>query len=97
MKKLTTLLLVLCLLPGALKSQVTPEVDLAELDPIAWTEAIAYDFLVKGGKYSRPFITLTVYDALTGARGTASDGPRHLLRARRKHPTVSLLQSRWPQ
>ena len=36
------------------------------LDPIAATEAIAYDFLAKGGKYSRPFITLAAYDALTG-------------------------------
>ena len=40
------------------------------LDPIAGTEAIAYDFLAKGGKYSRPFITLAVYDALTGGKGT---------------------------
>ena len=38
------------------------------LDPIAATEAIAYDFLAKGGKYSRPFITLAAYDALTGDR-----------------------------
>src|SRR5687768_2958272 len=36
------------------------------LDPIAATEAIAYDFLARGGKYSRPFITLAAYDALTG-------------------------------
>ncbi len=35
------------------------------LDPLAATEAIAYDFLAKGGKYSRPFITLAAYDALT--------------------------------
>lgn len=34
------------------------------LDPIAATEAIAYDFLSKGGKYSRPFITLAAYDSL---------------------------------
>ena len=39
---------------------------LAGLDPIAATEAIAYDFLGKGGKYSRPFISLAVYDALRG-------------------------------
>src|SRR5262249_16009590 len=39
-------------------------------DPIGATEAIAYDFLGKGGKYSRPFITLAVYDALTGGKGT---------------------------
>jgi geranylgeranyl pyrophosphate synthase len=38
----------------------------AGLDPIAATEAIAFDFLAKGGKYSRPFITLAAYDALTG-------------------------------
>jgi geranylgeranyl pyrophosphate synthase len=43
-------------------------------DPIAATEAIAYDFLAKGGKYSRPFITLAVYDALTGGKGTGGSG-----------------------
>ena len=47
---------------------------LAALDPIAWTEAIAYDFLIAGGKHSRPFITLAVYDALQGGRGTLADG-----------------------
>ena len=41
---------------------------LEKLDPIAATEAIAYDFLAKGGKHSRPFITLAVYDALTSGR-----------------------------
>ncbi len=50
----------------------------AGLDPIAGTEAIAHDFLAKGGKYSRPFITLAVYDALTGGRGTDADGAAHL-------------------
>jgi geranylgeranyl pyrophosphate synthase len=44
------------------------------MDPIAATEAIAYDFLAKGGKYSRPFITLAVYDALTGGKGTGASG-----------------------
>ena len=59
-----------------------------ELDPIAATEAIAYDFLAAGGKYSRPFITLAVYNALTGGEATLSDGqtvvedyPDHVLRA----------------
>ncbi len=46
----------------------------AGLDPIAATEAIAFDFLGKGGKYSRPFITLAAYDALTGDEGTTADG-----------------------
>jgi geranylgeranyl pyrophosphate synthase len=47
-------------------------------DPIAATEAIAYDFLAKGGKYSRPFITLAVYDALTGGHGTGAGGAEHV-------------------
>src|SRR5262245_59342093 len=33
-------------------------------DPVAGTEDIAYDWLVKGGKRFRPFITLAAYDAL---------------------------------
>lgn len=48
------------------------------LDPIAGTEAIAYDFLAKGGKYARPFITLAVYDALTGGKGSAPGGDAHV-------------------
>jgi geranylgeranyl pyrophosphate synthase len=34
------------------------------LDPLSATEAMAYDFLAKGGKHSRPFITLAAYHAL---------------------------------
>ena len=52
----------------------------AALDPIAATEAIAYDFLSKGGKYSRPFITLAAYDALSGTQparlGNVDPAPR---------------------
>jgi geranylgeranyl pyrophosphate synthase len=51
----------------------------AGLDPLAATEAIAYDFLAKGGKYYRPFITLAAYDALTGGhctQPTSSDQTR---------------------
>jgi geranylgeranyl pyrophosphate synthase len=44
------------------------------LDPLAATEAIAYDFLAKGGKYSRPFITLAAYDALTGGHCSQPEG-----------------------
>jgi geranylgeranyl pyrophosphate synthase len=51
---------------------------IAGIDPIAGTEAIAYDFLSKGGKHSRPFITLAVYDALTGGLSTRADGAEHL-------------------
>jgi geranylgeranyl pyrophosphate synthase len=50
----------------------------AALDPIAATEAIAHDFLAKGGKYSRPFITLAVHDALTGGKATEAGGEEHL-------------------
>ncbi|MEX0676609.1 MAG: polyprenyl synthetase family protein [Pirellulales bacterium] len=48
------------------------------VDPVAGTELIAYDFLAKGGKHSRPFITLAVYDALTGGHGTLAGGAEHV-------------------
>jgi geranylgeranyl pyrophosphate synthase len=50
----------------------------AGLDPIAATEAIAYDFLAKGGKYSRPFITLAAYDSMTGGNCSQSDDADHV-------------------
>ncbi|MDP6112433.1 MAG: polyprenyl synthetase family protein [Planctomycetota bacterium] len=39
-------------------------------DPVASTEQIAFDFLARGGKRSRPFITLAAYDALAEGNGT---------------------------
>jgi geranylgeranyl pyrophosphate synthase len=39
-------------------------------DPLVAHEAIAYEWLARGGKRFRPFITLAVYDALKGAHGT---------------------------
>jgi geranylgeranyl pyrophosphate synthase len=65
----------------------------AGLDPIAATEAIAYDFLAKGGKYSRPFITLAAYDAMTGARCTEPDGGAQATRQIRdavRHTALSI-------
>jgi len=47
---------------------------LVKQDPIAATEALAYDFLSAGGKHSRPFITLAVYDAISGGEATLSGG-----------------------
>jgi len=41
-------------------------------DPLVVHEDIAYQWLGQGGKRSRPFITLAVYDALRGATGTMS-------------------------
>ena len=57
------------------RSRGEDDIDTAlKSNPIAATEAIAYDFLSKGGKYSRPFITLSVFDALTGGTATTQDG-----------------------
>ncbi|MGQ9576024.1 MAG: polyprenyl synthetase family protein [Thermoguttaceae bacterium] len=42
---------------------------LAELDPVAVTELLALDFLRRGGKHFRPFLTLAAYDAMAGAEG----------------------------
>jgi geranylgeranyl diphosphate synthase type II len=44
----------------------------AGADPLAVHENIAYEWMAQGGKRSRPFITLAVYDALKGALGTRS-------------------------
>ncbi|MCE9566856.1 MAG: polyprenyl synthetase family protein [Planctomycetes bacterium] len=50
-----------------------PRAASAEADPLRKHETIAYDFLARGGKRSRPFITLAAYDALKGAPATLSD------------------------
>lgn len=42
-------------------------------DPLAQHERIAHEWLAQGGKRSRPFITLAVYDALKGGNGTLSE------------------------
>ncbi len=57
------------------ESQADP---LSGTDAIAATEALAYDFLCRGGKYSRPFITLATYDAMTGGQGTLANGADHI-------------------
>ena len=46
--------------------------------PAQQTESLARDFLCRGGKFYRPFITLAVYDALTGSSCTAADGEQHV-------------------
>jgi geranylgeranyl diphosphate synthase, type II len=45
----------------------------AETDPLRKHELIAYDFLARGGKRSRPFIALAAFDALRGAPATFSE------------------------
>jgi geranylgeranyl pyrophosphate synthase len=42
-------------------------------DPIAATESLAYDYLAKGGKYARPFITMAAYAALAGNNRVGSN------------------------
>ncbi len=51
---------------------------LAAIEPIASTEAIARDFLIRGGKHARPFVTLAAYDAMTGGCGSRADGAEHI-------------------
>ena len=59
-----------------LRSKPTAEIGWSEpeLDPLSATENIAYEFLARGGKYSRPFITLAVYDALKETDATLAAG-----------------------
>lgn len=59
---------------GALTESAVDRQGIADMDPIQATEHIAYDFLARGGKHSRPFITLAAYDALTGDLGTTDEG-----------------------
>jgi geranylgeranyl pyrophosphate synthase len=54
-------------------SRLVPKARAAGNDPLQKHEAIAYDFMSRGGKRSRPFITLAAYDALTGSRGTLGE------------------------
>jgi geranylgeranyl pyrophosphate synthase len=48
--------------------------------PAAATEAIARDFLTRGGKHLRPFVTLAAFDAV---RGGEAAGPEGAVRAAR--------------
>ncbi|MFO0903006.1 MAG: polyprenyl synthetase family protein [Pirellulales bacterium] len=65
-------------LRGGPRLRDLPATGPSALDPVAGTETIAHDFLARGGKYSRPFITLAVHDALTGGHGTSAQGGEHL-------------------
>ena len=51
---------------------------LGGVDPIAATEALACNFLARGGKYSRPFITLAAYDAMNGGKATGQGGEKEV-------------------
>ncbi len=62
---------------GPLTETAVTRDSIVGMDPIMATEHIAMDFLARGGKHSRPFITLAAYDALTGDLGTTADGGEH--------------------
>ncbi len=49
---------------------------LEAIAPLESTEILGHDFLTRGGKYYRPFITLAAYDALRGGHGWGHDGAR---------------------
>ena len=57
-----------------LSDEQTPD----SLPPIASTEILAREFLTRGGKFFRPFITLAAYDALTGGHGWGPKGEEHV-------------------
>lgn len=65
-------------LVGRQRSQVQIDIEaeapLQGVDPIAATEALSTNFLARGGKYSRPFITLAAYDAMMGGKATGKNG-----------------------
>ncbi|MBI2194379.1 MAG: polyprenyl synthetase family protein [Planctomycetes bacterium] len=46
-------------------------------DPVAATEALAFEWIGRGGKRFRPFITLAAYDALRGGTATLPDARDH--------------------
>jgi len=58
---------------AALGDNAVSVADIEGMDAISATEHIAYDFLSRGGKHSRPFITLAAFDAMTGGRATGPD------------------------
>ena len=65
---------------GRQRSQTQIDIEsenpLRDVDPIAATEALATNFLARGGKYSRPFITLAAFDAMSGGKATGSGGDK---------------------
>ncbi|MEE2935453.1 MAG: polyprenyl synthetase family protein [Planctomycetota bacterium] len=61
-----------------LTEEAVTQETIASMDTIAATEQIAYDFLSRGGKHSRPFITLAAYDAMLGGKCTGNEGSQEV-------------------
>ena len=66
------------LLRGAAKLFGKETAAMSPNKPSRQTEALASDFAARGGKFYRPFITLAVYDALTGSNCTGTDGEQQV-------------------
>ncbi len=54
------------------------DVGVDQVDPIESCEAITAEFLSRGGKYSRPFMTLATYDAMGQGTATLHDGNKSI-------------------
>ncbi len=61
-------------LRGEIRLSELKERGVHEIDPIAGTEVIAYDFLSRGGKHLRPFVTMAIYDAIKDGNATCENG-----------------------
>jgi geranylgeranyl pyrophosphate synthase len=60
--------------------QDSSEANADSLNPVTGTEDAAYEFLEDGGRCFRPFITLAVYDAVTGGQAShATNGASWLV------------------
>ena len=53
----------------------------AALEPLDATAAMAGDFVARGGKFLRPFVTLAAFDAVRGDRAPAADPVRPAAKA----------------
>jgi geranylgeranyl pyrophosphate synthase len=60
---------------GDIRLREPTRAEIQQIDPVLGTEAIAYEFLSRGGKHLRPFVTLAIYDAMTGGQATCESGP----------------------
>jgi geranylgeranyl diphosphate synthase type II len=54
--------------------QIVDGKTLSELDPETATATIAWDFVLRGGKYFRPLLCVAAYDAITGQRALSPVG-----------------------
>ncbi len=69
--------------PETLVRLLPPRRSSHSFSPILETERIAIDFLVRGGKRFRPFVTLAAYDALAATDPMSTDPPTFPLSVQR--------------